>query len=87
MLDYFDKPEYYNHRDKVAGQTPLYYSAKKGYVEMCKALIAKGCDPMIQDSNHKNALEYARRAREHEVSEYLSAEIKKIKDKEKEKEK
>ena len=56
MLDYYDKPGYYNHKDKLAEQTPLYYSAKKGYVEMCKALIERGCDPLLQDSSHKTAL-------------------------------
>lgn len=29
----------YNHCDKLAQQTPLYYAAKKGNLEMCKLLI------------------------------------------------
>lgn len=39
LLHKYDKLEHYNHIDKLAKQTPLYYAAKKGNVEMCKALI------------------------------------------------
>jgi ankyrin repeat protein len=28
-----------NHVDKLAKQTPLFYAARKGHLEMCKALI------------------------------------------------
>lgn len=56
MLKYFDKPEHYNHKDKLAEQTPLYYAAKRGFLEMCKGLIERGCDPTIHDSHNKTAV-------------------------------
>lgn len=44
---------------------------------MCKALIERGCDPTVHDTHNKTAVEYARRARYHEVTDYLVAEVKK----------
>lgn len=87
LLDKYTKLEHFNHTDKLASQTPLYYAAKKGYMDMCKALIEKGCDPTHHDSHNKTAVEYARRARYHEVTEYLSAEVKRAKEKVKEQQK
>jgi ankyrin repeat protein len=51
--------------DKLAQQTPLYYAAKKGYLEMSKQLIERGCDVTHHDVHNKTAVEYARRARYH----------------------
>jgi len=28
-----------NYADKLAGQTPLYYAARRGHLSMCKLLI------------------------------------------------
>jgi ankyrin repeat protein len=58
----------------------LYYAAKKGYLDMCKALIERGCDVTHHDSHNKTAVEYARRARYHEVTEYLANEVKKARE-------
>ena len=69
-----------NHVDKLAKQTPLYYAARKGHLEMCKELIDKGCDVNHHDSNNKTAVEYAKKARFMEVVELLSAEVKKTKE-------
>ena len=28
-----------NHVDKLVGQTPLYYAARRGHLELCKLLV------------------------------------------------
>jgi ankyrin repeat protein len=50
-----------NHFDKIANQTPLFYAAREGHLEMCKMLIEAGCDISHQDSSHKMAGHYAKR--------------------------
>lgn len=52
-----------NHVDKLAKQTPLYYAARKGHLDMCKALIEKGADVNHLDSSNKSAIEYAKKAK------------------------
>ena len=69
-----------NHVDELAKQTPLYYAARKGHLEMCKGLIERGCNIMHIDSQKKTAADYARKNKFQETAEYLSLEIKKIKD-------
>lgn len=50
-----------NHRDKLADQTPLFYAARKGFLNMCKALIEKGADPTIVDNTKRSAFDLAKR--------------------------
>ena len=50
-----------NHIDKLAKQTPLFYAARKGHLEMCRALVEKGCDLNHIDSSNKTAVEYAKK--------------------------
>lgn len=69
-----------NHVDKLAKQTPLYYAARKGHLEMCKALIEKGCDVNHLDSSNKTAVEYAKKSKFQDVVDYLTLEAKKIKE-------
>jgi len=52
-----------NHVDKLAHQTPLFYAARHGHLEMCKILIEKGADPTHCDSSNKTAAEYAKKAK------------------------
>lgn len=47
---------------------------------MCKLLVENGCDVSHHDAHNKTAVEYARRARYHEVTEFLAAQTKKAKD-------
>ena len=61
----------FNHVDKLAKQTPLYYCARKGHFEMCKALIERGCNANHLDSHKKTPVEYAKKARFQEVADYL----------------
>jgi ankyrin repeat protein len=68
-----------NHSDKLAKQTPLFYSARKGHLDMCKALVELGCDVSHTDSNNKTAAEYAKKNKFQEVADYLLSETKKIK--------
>ena len=51
-----------NHRDKICDQTPLFYAAKEGHLEMCKVLVENGANIAHSDSQHKMASHYARRA-------------------------
>jgi hypothetical protein len=44
------------HVDQLAHQTPLYYAARKGHLEMCKFLIEKGCDPNHVDTHKKTPI-------------------------------
>jgi len=69
-----------NHVDKLAKQTPLYYAARKGHLDMCKALIEKGSDVNHLDSNSKAAVEYAKKFKFQEVADYLTSEAKKVKE-------
>ena len=45
-----------SHVDKLTQQTPIFYSAKKGHLEMCKILIERGCDPGHFDAQKKTPL-------------------------------
>ena len=51
-----------NRKDELAGQTPLFYAAKEGHVDMCKLLIESGADLTITDTSNKTALYYAKKA-------------------------
>lgn len=57
--------------DNLAGQTPIYYAARRGHLELCRLLIEKGADVSHTDSTGKTALEYARKAKYAEVAELL----------------
>lgn len=61
-----------NHVDKIANQTPLFYAAREGHLDMCKILIEAGCDIIHMDSNNKTAAHYAKKYNNNEVCEYLS---------------
>ena len=52
-----------DHCDKLAKQTPLFYSARKGHCEMCKQLVALGCNINHQDAKNKTALDYAKKGK------------------------
>lgn len=51
----------YNHSDKIANQTCLFYAAREGHLEMCKALIERGANVLHQDTSHKTAASYAKK--------------------------
>ncbi len=69
-----------NHLDKLAKQSPLYYAARKGHLEMAMKLIEKGADVTMTDSSNKTAVEYAKKAKFNEVADYLAGELRKIKE-------
>jgi ankyrin repeat protein len=69
-----------NYPDKLAGQTPLYYAARRGHLDLCKMLIEKGADVNHLDNSGKTAVEYARKAKFMDVAEYLNNELKRTKD-------
>jgi len=50
-----------NKRDQIAQQTPLFYAAIEGHLEMCKILVEGGCDVSITDANGKMASQIAKR--------------------------
>jgi hypothetical protein len=61
-----------NHIDKLAKQTPIYYAARRGHMEMCQLLIEKGADITILDMSNKTVVEYAKKAKFLEVADYLA---------------
>ena len=61
-----------NHVDKLAQQTPIYYSARRGHFDMTKLLLEKGADLTYVDSTNKTVVEYAKKAKFLELAEYLS---------------
>lgn len=69
-----------NHVDRIAQQTPLFYAAREGHLEMCKILIEAGCDLAHQDSSHKTAQHYSKKSGKPEVLEYLTSEYQSLKD-------
>lgn len=52
-----------NHVDKLVGQTPLYYAARKGHLDMCKLLVERGANVEHLDFTSKTAAEYAKKAK------------------------
>ena len=50
-----------NHVDQLAKQTALYYAARKGILEMCKALVEKGANVMHLDGSKKTAADLAKK--------------------------
>lgn len=72
----FYHSERVNHIDKLAAQTPLYYAARKGHLEMAKLLVEKGADIQHTDNNNKTAVDIARKAKQGEVAEFLATELK-----------
>jgi hypothetical protein len=66
--------------DNLAGQTPLYYAARRGHLELCKVLIEKGADVAHTDTNGKTAVELARKAKFSEVAEVLGGELRRTKE-------
>jgi len=69
-----------NHTDKIAGQTPLFYAAREGHLDMCKILIEAGCDLALQDTLHKTAHHYAKRNGKTDVADYLFNEYQTLKE-------
>lgn len=47
---------------------------------MAKTLIEKGADVTLQDSHGKNVMEYAKKAKFPELTQYLTTEFKKVKE-------
>lgn len=66
--------------DKLAKQTPIYYAARRGHIDMCKLLIDKGTDITLLDLSNKTVVEYAKKAKFTELAEYLSSELKKVRE-------
>jgi hypothetical protein len=64
-----------NRIDGIAHQTPLFYAAKEGHLDMCKLLVEAGSDIYIQDSLHKTAAHYAKANSRIDVHEYLISQI------------
>ncbi len=66
----------------IAGQTPLFYAAREGHLDMCKVLIDAGADALMQDNLHKTPTHYAKKFQNNEVVEYLTAlkEVKRVSD-------
>lgn len=64
-----------NHVDKLAAQTPLYYAARRGHLEMAKILVEKGGEVYHLDSSNKTAADIARKAKQTDVADYLAAEL------------
>ena len=64
----------------IKGQTPLFYAAREGHLEMCKMLVEKGANISHSDSDNKTAVQYARKFNKTEVLEYLTNQITKLKD-------
>ena len=52
-----------NHADKLAEQTPLYYAARKGHLDMTRLLIEKGADASHTDMHKKTAADFARKSK------------------------
>ena len=69
-----------SHADSLANQTLLYYAARRGNLEMCKLIVEKGADITHQDKSGKGPVEYAKKAKFNEVADYLSGELKKVRD-------
>jgi ankyrin repeat protein len=69
-----------NRIDGIAHQTPLFYAAKEGHLDMCKLLVEAGSDVFIQDSLHKTAAHYAKVNSRVEVHEYLVSQMYKNKE-------
>ena len=57
-----------NHIDKIAKQTPLFYAAREGHLDMCKILMEAGCDLTVQDTANKPAHHYAKKNGKTEVA-------------------
>ena len=72
-----------NHVDRIAQQTPLFYAAREGNLEMCRILIDAGCDLAHQDLSHKMASHYAKKYNKNEVYDYFSNEYQNLKDQKK----
>lgn len=77
---FLDYSERVSHVDNLAGQTPLYYAARRGHLECCKVLIEKGADVSHTDSNGKTAVEFARKAKYTEVADFLGGELRRMRD-------
>lgn len=57
----------YNHSDKIANQTCLFYAASQGHLGMCKALIERGANVLHQDTSNKTAASYAKKMERNDV--------------------
>ena len=64
----------------MVGQTPLYYAARRGHLEMCKLLVEKGANVEHVDNTNKTAAEYAKRAKFLDTAEFLNGEIRRLKE-------
>lgn len=59
-----------NHKDK-GHQTPLFYAAREGKLEVCKFLISNGARVNDQDSRKQTAMKLALKNNHSEVVEFL----------------
>lgn len=69
-----------NHVDKLARQTPLYYAARRGHLQMAALLVEKGADVTVTDSSNKTVVDYAKKAKFSDVADYLANQLKKYRD-------
>jgi ankyrin repeat protein len=69
-----------NHQDNLSQQTPLYYAARRGHIELCRILIEKGADIGHIDSTGKSAIEFAKKAKFNEVADLLASELKRLRE-------
>ena len=60
-----------NHKDKVL-QTPLFYAAREGKLEVCKLLVEKGVDVDHMDNRKQIALHFAKKFKRDDVVDYLT---------------
>lgn len=59
-----------NHKDSI-GQTPLFYAARQGHLEVCKLLVENGCKINHKDIYKQTALVFAKRFKVDNVVAYL----------------
>lgn len=58
------------------GDTPLHIAALRGHMDCVKALLSKGADPCIANSNGKTAAQEAEKNQHYQLVEYINSFIK-----------
>jgi len=54
-------------------KSALMSAAKYGMLDMAKALVKAGADPILQNREHKTALDYAKKYDKNELTDFLSS--------------